>query len=199
MIPGKKYDPGTFTSRRPTPERFAHLRRWVEPVDRSISMTTIEEITNINQQLEQSSEFYISTIISRVIAHMVAAYNDGFVTLQATEGGALHVQTARETKTVTSAIIQLTAAGDNIIVAGVAGQKIKLTSLMFTVKGETNITFKDGAVGITGPMDFGGDGEPSGMVSNHGFLPYELTEEQSFVIHLSVNAVVSGYVTGYIE
>ncbi|GAH69384.1 unnamed protein product, partial [marine sediment metagenome] len=130
---------------------------------------------------------------------MIAVYGDGFVSLEGTTDGALKTQNERERKTVTSAPIEIDGEGDTTIVTGVPGQKIKLTSIMFTVKGETNITFMNGAAAITGPMDFGADGEPSGMVSNHGFLPYEFTEEASFVINLVGAAVVSGYVTGYIE
>ncbi|TKJ24798.1 MAG: hypothetical protein CEE41_05155 [Hadesarchaea archaeon B3_Hades] len=199
MIPGKPYDPGTRTSRRPTPERFVHLKKWVAPVDQSIALTSIEEITNINQQIEQVSKFYISSIISRVIAQLTAAYGDGFISLQATADGALRTQNERERKTVTSAIIDFATSGDHTIVSGVAGQKIKITSLVFTVAGETNITLMDGAVAFTGPMDFGGENEPRGMVDTQGFLPYELSEEQPFVINSSAAVQISGYVTGYIE
>lgn len=199
MTPGKKYDPGTRTSRRPTPETFAHLRSWVTPVEQSVEMTSITEITNINQQLEQVSRFYVSSIIQRVISQMVAAYGDGLVSLQCTEDGHLIVQNEREAKVVTSAKIDFAGAGDQTIVAGQAGKNIKITSLVFTVGGETNLTLKDGGVAITGAMDFGGANEPRGMVDTQGFLPYELTIGESFVINSSLAVQVSGYVTGYIE
>jgi len=199
MIPGKKYSPRTRTSRRPTPERFEHLKKWVEPIEHNIELTTITEITNIDQQLEQVSKFFISTIIQRVIAQLVASTDDGFVTLRASKNGVLWTQNERERKTVTSAKIDFAGLGDNTIVAGVAGQKIKITGLVFTVGGETNITLKDGATEITGPMDFGGTNEPRGIVDTQGFLSYELTEGAAFVINSSLAVQVSGYVTGYIE
>ena len=199
MIPGKPYDPRTRTSKRPTPEEFVHLRKWVTPVVQNIDLTTITEITNIDQQLEQISRFYISSIIQRVIAQLVAAYNGGFVTLQATEDGVLKTQNDRERKAVTSAKIDFATSGDHVIVAGVAGQQIKITSLVFTVGGETNITLMDGAAEITGPMDFGGTDEPRGIVHTQGFLPYELTEGAAFGINSSNAVQVSGCVTGYIE
>ena len=68
MIPGKPFNPATETSRRPTPEEFDHLRRWVEPVKRDIRITNITEMTNINEQLEKNAELYVSNIIDRVIA-----------------------------------------------------------------------------------------------------------------------------------
>lgn len=199
MIPGKKYDPGTRTSRRPTPVIFTHLRRWIDAIEQNVMMTNITEITNIDQQLEQVSRFYISSIIQRVIAQLTAQYNDGFRTLKCTEDGHLYVETSRESKTVTSAKIDFAGAGDNTVVTGVAGKKIHITGIMLTVGGETNMTLKDGGVAITGPMDFGGANEPRGFVDTQGFLPYTLSTGQSFVINSSLAVQVSGKVTGYIE
>ncbi len=199
MIPGKRYSPRTRTSRRPTPERFEHLRRGVEPIERNIELTTITEITNIDQQLEQISKFFVSSIIQRVIAQLVASTDGGFVTLRASENGVLWTQNERERKIVTSAKIDFADAGDHTIVPGVEGQKIKITSLAFTVGGETNLTLLDGATEITGPMDFGGTDEPRGIVITQGFLPYELTEGAAFVINSSLAVQISGYVSGYIE
>ena len=199
MIPGKPYDPRTRTSKRPTPEKFAHLRKWVTPVERNIELTTITQITNVDQQLEQVSKFFISSIIQRVIAQLVGAYNGGFITLQATADGALKTQNERERKVVTSAAIDFATSGDHVIVAGVAGQQIKITSMIFTVGGETNITLMNGATPITGPMDFGGTDEPRGMVHTQGFLPYELDVGAALGINSSNAVQVSGCVTGYIE
>jgi hypothetical protein len=52
-------------------------------------------MTNINQQLEQNAELYVSNIISRVIAQLIGKYGDGFVTLEATSDGKLKVETAQ--------------------------------------------------------------------------------------------------------
>lgn len=199
MIPGKPYDPGTRTSRRPTPEKFEHLRKWVSPIERNIEMTSITEITNIDQQLEQISRFYISSVIQRAIAQLVAAYNDGFVTLRANADGHLIVKVEPDLKTIVSGKIDFATAADHTIVAGVAGKKIKITNLLFTVGGETNITLKSGSTALTGAMDFGGTDEPRGMVDAHSILPLELAAGESFVIGSSGAVQVSGYVTGYIE
>lgn len=199
MIPGKKFNPATQTSKRPTPERFAHLKKWVAPIDRSISLPSIIEMTNINQQLEQSPELFINTIVSRVFAHLIAVYGDGFVSLRGTFDGALHVQTSRESKVITSAPIDIAPGGDGTIVECEADEVINITTLVFTVGAMTNITLYNGAVAITGPMDFGGDDEPRGMVVSQGFLPYQLTAGSSFIIDSSEDVQISGYVTGYIE
>jgi len=92
VIPGKKFDPATETSRRPTPEKFGHLRSWVTPVVKNIDLTSINDITNINQQLEQIGRLYIDNVISRVIAQLIGKYGNGFVTLEATSDGKLKVE-----------------------------------------------------------------------------------------------------------
>ncbi len=246
MIPGKKYSPRTRTSRRPTPEKFVHLRKWIEPTEQNIALTSIEEITNINQQLELSSKLFISNIISRVIAQLIGAYGDGFVTLQATEDGHLKVnipdavavtmdpvelaegenpigsvhiaeddegfktlkatedgylivQTDRETKTQTYAAFDINTLGNNEIIAGEAGKTINITGLVFTVGGENDITLKTTSGDISGPMPFGGENEPFGMVDNKGFLPLKLPTDDAFIIELSGTEHVMGYVCGYIE
>lgn len=221
MIPGKKYDPATQTSKRPTPERFEHLKRWVTPVDQNIEMTSVTEITNIDQQIEQVSKFFVSSIISRVIAQLVAAYDDGFVTLQATEDGhlisriaeitgtpgalqltadgILKTQNERERQDVTSAKIDFADGIDEVLITGVGGYIINITTLMFTVGGETNIELFAGATAITGAMDFGGTDEPRGMVLSMGFLPYKLPAGASFIMKSSAAEQISGFVTGYIE
>jgi len=221
MIPGKRFDPATETSRRPTPEKFKHLRTWADVIEHSIMLTSITEITNIDQQLEQISRFYVSSIIQRVIAQLTAQYNNGFRTLVCTEDGELkvsvtfpedetiilapstnligNVKLAGAVQAITSAKIDFNTAASHTIVAGQAGKKIKITSLMFTVGGDTNITLKAGATAITGAMDFGGADEPRGMVDSHGYVPYEITEGEAFVIQSSAAVQVSGYVTGYIE
>jgi len=198
MIPGKPFNPATETSRRPTPERFAHLRRWVEPVKRDIKITNITEMTDINQQLEQNAQLFVDNIISRVIAQLIGKYGDGFVTLQATEDGHLVVQNEREANVSVSVAINFKATKTQTIVTGATGVTINITSLMFTVDGETNITLNDGVTDLTGPMDFGGADEPRGMVHTAGFLPLTITTGRSFIINSSLEVQVSGFITGYL-
>ncbi|MBA7472732.1 hypothetical protein ES707_08064 [subsurface metagenome] len=221
MIPGKKYSPRTRTSRRPTPETFAHLRKWITPVVQDIALTSIQEITNINQQLELSSKLFVSNIISRVIAQIIGKYGDGFVTIEGTEDGRLKVEldgyeadllstylnaagelpviTSREQKVVTTAKISINATGPTTIVTGQALKKIKISTLVWTVGGDTDITLYSGATDISGAMAFGGDDEPRGMVSQQGYLPIELGVGEDFKIGCSAAVQISGFVSGYIE
>lgn len=196
----RNYDPGTVTSRRrPTPTEFAHLRKWIDVEEKSIDITNITNLKNINLQLEQTSKLFVSNIISRVIAQLIGAYGDGFVTLAATEDGHLIVQNERESKTAVSVAIAFSDGVDEIIVAGVEGVTIQLTSIMLTVDGETDLIFKDGVADLTGPMDFGGADEPRGMVYTTGFLPWTITEGRSFIIESSNAVQVSGFITGYLD
>lgn len=224
MIPGKKYDPATRTSRRPTPEKFAHLRKWIVPVERNISLTSITEILNINEQIEQTATLFISNIISRVIAQLVAAYGDGFVSLRATADGALHVYIkdiewvgplhvlldagtesigkvlieGNSQDTVTRKIDD-TDGGNVFTVAGESGKQIKVTMIVLTVDGETSIALLTASTPLSGPMDFGATGEPKGMVANFGNFPLVCVTGEAFNITSSDSVQVAGYVVYYIE
>lgn len=215
MIPGKPFDPATETSRRPTPERFAHLRRWIDVDEKFIDITNITDLKNINQQLELTSKLYVSNVIQRVIAQLLGAFGDGFVTLEATADGKLKVETdiqagatielsagssligdvklAGCTLEVITAKIDINSSGDNTIVTATAGKQIHVHCIVWTVGGEVNIILKKGSTAFTGAMDFGGTDEPRGMVASHQMCPIVLPNNQDFVINLSANVQVSGY------
>lgn len=222
MIIGKPFDPATETSRRPTPERFAHLRKWVEPIVRDIKITTITEIVNINEQLEQTTELYINNIISRVIAQIVGKYGDGFVTIEGTEGGALHVyikdiaagvalpvtveagtesigkiQVEGPGQTMLYAAINTAAAGPTALIAAAADLKHHVTMIVLTVAGDTDITFSTAATLLTGAMAFGGTDEPRGMVANHGNFPLVGGTNEAFNITNSGSILITGYLVYY--
>lgn len=199
MISGKPFDPATETSRRPTPEKFAHLKKGVEPVKKSIRLSSMADLVNINEQLLQSAELYIDNLISRVIAQLIGKYGDGFVTLEATADGELKVDTSATARKTARAVIDFNTSGDHTIAAGVAGQEINITNIAFTVGGETNLTWKSGATAISGAMDFGGADEPRGMKDHLGCCPLKTAAGEAFVLHSSIAVQVSGYVTGYYE
>lgn len=199
MIPGKKFNPATGTSRRPTPEKFDHLRRWVEPVKRDIKITNITQMTDINTQLEQNAELYVDNIISRVIAQLIGKYGDGFVTIEATEEGELKVDTGAAARKTARAVINFSTTANHTIAAAVAGKEIHITNITFTVGGETNLTFKSDTTAISGAMDFGGTDEPRGISDHLGCCPLKTTAGEAFVITSSAAVQVSGYVTGYYE
>ncbi len=199
MIPGTPFNPATETSRRPTPEKFDHLRRWVEPVKRDIKITNITEMTDINTQLEQNAELYVDNIISRVIAQLIGKYGDGFVTIEATEGGALKVASVGSGQTVLVKAITFATAATHEVIAAVSGKKVKITNLMLTVAGETNLTFKSNTTALSGALDFGGTDEPRGMVQHFGDSPLETAEGEAFNITSSGAVQLSGYATYFTE
>ncbi len=95
--------------------------------------------------------------------------------------------------------INISSAATHTIIPGVARKKIRIVSLFFTVAGEVNITLYDGALAISGPMDFGGTSEPRGIVIPFPYSPLELTEGNSFQIKLSDAVQVSGTVCYYYQ
>ena len=98
-----------------------------------------------------------------------------------------------------SAVINIATAASHTIIAAVSGRKIIITSFFFTAGGEVNVTLKDGTTALTGAMDFGGESEPRGIVSNFGDNAIELTPGNAFVITLSAAIQVSGLVCYHFE
>jgi len=199
MIPGKKYDPGTFTSRRPTPEKFEHLRKWIAVDEKFLDITSITQLQDINTQLEQSSKLFVSNVISRVIAQIIAKCGDGFVSLEGTTDGYLKVFDMSHAATIKTAVVDFATTATHSIVAAVPDKKIRVTNLMFTVAGEVNITLFRGATPLSGVMDFGGTDEPRGMVQHFGCCPMETAVNEAFRIKLSEDIQVSGYITYFEE
>lgn len=199
MIPGKPYNPATKTSRRPTPEEFAHLRKWIAVDEKFIDITNITELIDINVQLEQSAKLYVSNVIQRVIAQLLGKYGDGFVTLEATSDGRLKVDTRDAIPTVLQIAIDESTAATHEIIPAVTGKKICITNLMFTVAGETNITLQSDANVLSGPLDLGGTDEPRGMVHSFGDNPLKTVAGEAFKITSSGAVQLSGYVTYFTE
>ena len=102
-------------------------------------------------------------------------------------------------QTMLTAVINFATAATQEIIAAASGVKHKITTIVFTVAGETNLTLKKATTAISGAMDFGGTNEPRGMVSNHGNFPLECGTNQAFQITSSGAVQVSGYVLYYDE
>jgi len=98
-----------------------------------------------------------------------------------------------------AASINIATAATHSIISGVAGKKIRIVSLFFTVAGEVNITLFDGGTAISGPMDFGGASEPRGIVIPFPYSPLELSAGNAFKINLSLAVQVSGMVCYYYQ
>jgi len=100
---------------------------------------------------------------------------------------------------ILKAKIDFATAATHEIIAAVAGFKINITAIAFTVAGETNLTLKSGANAVSGAMDFGGTNEPRGLT--HGMADYgvRLTVSEAFNITNSAAIQVSGYVSYYLS
>ena len=119
------------------------------------------------------------------------------------EGGPVHITQVVEGEiivpTIYKANINTAAAEDSTIVAAVADRKIQLRSYVLTVAGETNLTWKSGAVAISGAMDLGGTNEPRGVSAYLGDFPLETAAGAALVLANSAAVQVSGYVTYTLE
>jgi len=219
-----KYNPGTKTCRSPRPTNFEHLLGWVEKIERFLTIHNQEEIVNINQLLESTLNLQISNIIQRVIAQVIGEFGDGFVTIKGTQDGALHVYLAGSdpanpidvtilagteligkvqiegtSHEVKRAVINENTIANNEIIALVAGKKICIVNLAFTVDAEADIYLNSDANHMSGPMDFGGTNEPKGFVSNHGNFPLKTLAGEGFFIESDTTAWIQGYVIYYEE
>ena len=97
------------------------------------------------------------------------------------------------------AVVNISSSGDNTIITGVSGKRIKISTLFFIVEGDVSITLYNGATAISGPMSFGGTNEPKGIISNYGDAPLKITQGNSFVVNLSAAVQVSGQVCYSLE
>jgi len=104
------FEVSTGSSRRPTPVTYKHLRKWIEEEKHVLPITTIEQLTNVNQFLEQQATLYISNIIQQVIAQLIGQTETGFATIKGTDDGELHVYAPG-----------IGAIADDIVAAGAAG------------------------------------------------------------------------------
>ena len=94
----------------------------------------------------------------------------------------------------TSVAININSAGLNEILPAYQGFSVKIVSLFFTVESEVDVTFYEGELAITGPMPFGGVGQPSGIVIPFPYSPLSIERDKPFSIGLSANVQVSGLV-----
>lgn len=202
MRPYSYFHAPTATARPVLPTDYVHRRKWAAAIEQFLTLITQSQITNVNSQLEQTAHLFISNIISRVIAQLIGETDYGFATIRATPAGALYVIQAGDlsaTKIYGSAAINISTLGDNTIIAGSPGTKIKVVTILFTAAGEVDITFKSGTTPLSGPLDFGGTNEPMGIVACHGPGPLPCQTAEDFIINLSGAVQVSGYCTYYKE
>jgi len=196
------FDPGTNTTKAPVPTRFDHLLKFIAKIEQYIALHSQEDIININSQLDQTTNLMISNIIQRVIAQITGKLGAGFVTIEGTAAGALHVSIQEDvpgTKEIKRAPIWQNTIDSVEVVALVEAKKICIVNIVFTVDAEADISLNTDDVPITGIMDFGGTNEPKGFVSNHGNFPLKTLEGEAFKIQSDTTARIAGYVIYYEE
>lgn len=196
------FNPGTNTCKAPPVTNFEHLLGFVSKLEQYLTVHNQEDILNVNNLLEQTLNLQVSNIIQRVIAQILGAYGTGFITINGTEDGNLCVAVKEQLVApamMKSVAISENTAASNEIIGAVAGKKICITNLVFTVAGEINITLQSAANALTGAMDFGAANEPRGFVSNHGNFPLKTVEGEAFNILMSAAVQLSGYCTYFLE
>lgn len=94
-----------------------------------------------------------------------------------------------------SAVINTASSGDNTIVAGVAGQTIRVLEMMLTAHAATNLTFKDGSTALTGAMELTAAGASFNFFIVCNGAPHFITSKgNNFVINNSNAVQLSGYI-----
>ncbi len=218
------FDPGTHTSKSPSPTRFRHLLGSVDKIEQYLTIHSQEDIVNINKILESTLNLQISNIIQRVIAQVIGEYRDGFVTIKSTEDGQLHVYLAGSdplnpidvtigvgdqligkveiegtSQEVKRAVISQNTIANVQVIPLVLLKKLCIVNIAFTVDAEADIYLNSDANHMSGPMDFGAANEPRGFVSNHGNFPLKTIVGEAFKIESDTTARISGYVVYYEE
>lgn len=96
---------------------------------------------------------------------------------------------------VVQAPINFSASGDNIVIAGVLGKRIKVLQFFLVLAAATNLTYKSGASPISGPLDFGSN---AAQVQDFIQLPLTCNLGDPFILNSS-NAVVVGGTIWYVQ
>jgi hypothetical protein len=95
--------------------------------------------------------------------------------------------------------ININEAGTWTIIPNTPGYNTYISTIVFTVSGETNIILTFGAFGPTGPMDFGGENEPRGIVMAMGNSPVPCGQTGFKITSDGPGVLVSGFITYYYE
>lgn len=101
-------------------------------------------------------------------------------------------------KDLQTAAIDIDDAATEIIILPNPNFYLYIATIVLTVSGETNITLRFGVFGASGAMDFGGEGEPRGIVIAMGNSPTSCGTG-SFQITSSEAVHVGGFVSYYRE
>jgi len=102
-------------------------------------------------------------------------------------------------KDLQTAEISLDDAGTEIIILPNPNFYLYIATIVLTVDGETDITFHFGVFGASGAMDFGGDGEPKGIVIAMGNSPTSCGVGSFQITSSEAGVHVGGFVSYYRE
>lgn len=90
---------------------------------------------------------------------------------------------------VQQASVNFSAGGDNVIIVGVTGQRIKVLQFFFVIGAATNLIYKSGTTALTGTMDFTAAGA---HVLDYVQLPLTCNIGDSFLINSSSGVQIGG-------
>ena len=86
-------------------------------------------------------------------------------------------------------VISFAASGNNTIIAGIVGKRIKVLQIMFTIASAGNLIFKSGSTALSGTFTFPASGS---MVLDYIQLPLNCLPDASFIINASTAQIVGG-------
>ena len=95
--------------------------------------------------------------------------------------------------------VDLTGPGTRVVIAPTPGYRTYISSIVLTVDGETNVTIGMGVFGVSGAMDFGGEGQPKGIVMAMGNSPLPCGEGGLTISSDGAGVHLTGLVVYYYE
>jgi hypothetical protein len=108
-------------------------------------------------------------------------------------GSALDI-VARNPTQIKRAPISVAASGDNPVIAGVTGQKVKVLGMTLVANGDVNVLIKSGTTNLSGSIPMASKG--NGFVLPQNFVGYhwlEGVDAGNLVINLSAAIAVTGF------
>jgi hypothetical protein len=94
----------------------------------------------------------------------------------------------------TQILVNINAATTTELKAAVTGHTYTVIGISLTVAGENNLTWKSNTTALSGPMDFGGSGEPHGWQANMWPHGLKCTAGEALKLTTTTTEQVSGFV-----
>jgi len=95
--------------------------------------------------------------------------------------------------------IDIPDAGTHVIIRQTPGWRSYISTIVLTVDGETSITFGMGIFGSSGSMNFGGEGQPMGIVIAMGNSPMPLGGSGFTITSTGAGVHVGGFISYFYE